>query len=64
MAVLAQSGVEELVKVGCDGNKRMLIEGELFLDVGKQRVDLVRVCVVYGCGDRHGEQVEWRESGA
>jgi len=35
MAVLAQSNVEELVKVGCDGNERMLIEGELFLDVGK-----------------------------
>ena len=54
MAVLAQSGIEELVKVGCDGNERMLVECELFLDVREQRVDLVRVCIVYGCSDRHG----------
>jgi len=58
MAVFAQSEVEELVKVGCDGDQGMLVESKLFFDVGKQRVDLVRECIVNGRGDRHGEQAE------
>lgn len=29
----------------------MLVERELLLDVGKQRIDLVRVCIVNGRGD-------------
>ena len=34
----------------------MLVERKLFLDVGKQRIDLVRVCIVNGRGDHgHGE---------
>ena len=53
------------MKVGCDGNQRLLVEGKLFLDVGKQRVDLVRVCIVDGRGDnRHDEQAERLGCGA
>lgn len=33
----------------------MLVESKLFLDVSKQRVDLVGMCVVYGRSDRHDE---------
>lgn len=51
--VIPQSQVEELVKMGCDGNKHILVERELLLNVDKQRVDLVGVCVVYGRSDGH-----------
>lgn len=37
----------------------MLVERKLLLDVGKQRIDIVRVCIVNGRGDdRHGEQAD------
>ena len=55
MAVVAQSKVEELVKMGRDGYEHILVKRELLLDVGKQRIDLVRVCVVQGGSDGHGE---------
>ena len=42
--------------MGCDGDEHILVERELLLDVGKQRVDLVRVCVVYGRGDGHRDR--------
>ena len=42
--------------MGCDGDEHILVERELLLDVGKQRVDLVRVRVVYGRGDGHRDR--------
>jgi hypothetical protein len=42
--------------MGCDGNEHILVECELLLDVDKQRVDLVRVRVVYGSSDGHRER--------
>ncbi len=54
MAVVAQPEVEELVEMGRDGDEDMFVELELLLDVGEQRVDLVRmVWIVYGRGDGH-----------
>jgi hypothetical protein len=49
--------------MGCDGDEHILVERELLLDVGEQRVDLVRVCVVYGRGDGHrdGERADRSE---
>jgi hypothetical protein len=55
VAVVAQPEVEELVEMRRDGNEHILVKRELLLDVGKQRVDLVRVCVVQGRSDGHGE---------
>jgi hypothetical protein len=42
--------------MGCDGNEHILVERELLLNVGKQQVDLVRVCVVYGRSGGHRER--------
>jgi hypothetical protein len=42
----------------------MLVESKLFLDVSKQRVDLVRMWVVYGRSDRHDEPAERHRDGA
>jgi hypothetical protein len=60
VTIIAQSEVEEIVKMGRDGNEHMLVERELLLDVGKQRVDLGRVCVVHGGSDGHGERARDR----
>lgn len=57
VAVIAQSEIEELVKMGRDGNEHIFVERELLLNVGKQRVDLVWVWVVYGRSDGHCERV-------
>ena len=61
MTVIAQSEVKELVKVGRDGDEHILVERELLLNVGEQRVDLVRrvcvVVVVYGRGGDGGHRV-------
>ena len=47
--------------MGCDGDEHILVECELLLNVDKQRVDLVRVCVVYGRGDGHRERASGSE---
>jgi hypothetical protein len=57
VAVIAQSEIEELVKMGRDGNEDIFVECELLLNVGKQRVDLVWVWVVYGSSGGHCEGV-------
>ena len=45
------------MKVRSYGNENVAIESELLLDIGKNRADLVWVCigVVYGCDDWHDE---------
>jgi hypothetical protein len=55
MAILAQSEVEKLMKMGCDGKKCILVERELLLDVSEHSVG---VCVVYGGSDGHGESAK------
>jgi hypothetical protein len=49
--------------MGCDGNQHILVKRELLLNVNKQRVDLVGVCVVYGCSDGHRERASGSEYG-
>jgi len=54
MAILGQSEVEQLMEMGCDGNKSILVERELFLDVSEHSIE---VCVVDGGNDRHDESL-------
>jgi hypothetical protein len=49
--------------LGCDGNQHILVERELLLNVNKQRVGLVGVCVVYGRSDGHRERASGEYGG-
>lgn len=47
--------------MGCDGNEHILVERELLLNLDKQRVGLVWVCVVYGRSGGHRERASRSE---